>query len=77
MKLTLALTDTRNKITTYYQANPETEEYRRVDLPNVVASQSVIAGILRAVADEIDPRPGITLKENPLRSITTKSKGQL
>lgn len=54
MKLSLTLVDERPKSPHY--ASRETGSYNRVHVAEMQADRVVLAGLLRSVADSLDPR---------------------
>jgi hypothetical protein len=54
MQLTITVTDERSD---YQYGTRKTETYDRVKVEGLTGNGSVLAGFLRTVADDIDPRP--------------------
>jgi hypothetical protein len=58
MKLSLTLIDQRSKPSRYGSSqDPEVVDYERVAVEDITANAVVVAGLLRSVANEIDPPP--------------------
>jgi hypothetical protein len=55
MKLTLTVTDQRQVFGRNFP-NDKTEDYDRVSVVDLEATRDVLAGFLRAVADDISPQ---------------------
>lgn len=53
MKLSITVQDTRAKWNRY--GTSETEEYDRVSVLDLEGNGAIVAGVLRAIADDIDP----------------------